>query len=125
MRVELRPSAPDDFVALLGRSQQFRARAITATADGVVLGIGGLVYLPNGEVWASVMMREAARRYPHAVHRAGRMAMAMIRSSGVKRVFARAEDHPRAVRWLERLGFTAVPDSDRVFVWRADVPHDR
>lgn len=120
---------PEDFAALeplLGGKHPYRARTLTATADGKVLGVGGLVYLPDGTTWASVVMSDEARRYPTAIHRAGLAAMKMIRRSGARRVFARAEDgNNTARRWLMRLGFTEVADSDRIFVWRADAALDR
>jgi hypothetical protein len=120
MRVELRPSVPDDFAELadlLGGPHPFRARSLTALVDGKVIGIGGLVYRPNGEVWASVVMREEARRYPAAIHRAGLAAVRMMRAAGVRRVLASSENRPAAARWLLRLGFRQCGE---VYVWQPD-----
>jgi hypothetical protein len=63
-----------------------------------------------------------ARRYPVAFHRAGLMAMEMIRKSPVTQVVATADAGSEvAVRWLKRLGFQPARrqpiDGKILFVW--------
>lgn len=122
IRVLFRPSVADDFVALQGSPPIYRSRCTTATVEDRVIGIGGLVYPPDGEIWASVLMADEARQYPAAIHRAGRRAMAEFRRLGVKRVFAEAQPgNPAAERWLLRLGFVAIDVLGRkAFVWRPE-----
>jgi RimJ/RimL family protein N-acetyltransferase len=116
-RVELRPSVAADFLALQGCPPAWRCQCITALVDGRVIGIGGVVHLPNGTHAASVIMNEEARRYPVAIHRAGRAAIAKFRELGLKRVLAFADaDTPASERWLERLGFRRL---NGVFVWES------
>jgi RimJ/RimL family protein N-acetyltransferase len=118
-RVALRPTVEADFVALQGKPPLFRCRCLTAVVDGRVIGIGGIVHAPDGTVWASVLMAAEAQRYPVAIHRAGRAAIAMFRQLGLRRVLAAAErNNLKAERWLRRLGFreTAL-GGQRVFVW--------
>jgi hypothetical protein len=125
VRVELRPSRPEDFLALVGDLPPYRVKTLTAVAGERVLGIGGLIYI-NGELWASVQMAPEARQFRVAIHRAGLMAMRMIRASGARRVYAEAQlENAAARRWLLRLGFEPVPGSERAFVWRSDVAADR
>lgn len=123
MRVEFRPSRPEDFLELIGGPPGHRAKTITALAGDRVLGVGGVIYI-NGELWASLQMAPEARRYPTAIHRAGLKAIELFRAIGARRVYANAQpDNPAAERWLERLGFSRV--SDRHFVWRSDASDDR
>jgi hypothetical protein len=127
-RVTLRPTIPEDLPFLIGEPLPCRIRAITAvltTEEGErknsrpssvvrppssekVIGIGGIAFPPDGPVWAFVQQAPEAKKYPVAFHRAGLMAMKMIRESGVREVVATADaDNEAAVRWLRRLGFDA------------------
>ena len=97
-----------------------RIRAITALAGETVIGVGGIGYRPDGTVIAFVHMNDEARKYPAAIHRAGVMAMRMIRDSGAPLVVAEAQPgNPKAQRWLERLGFKAMQVGGvTAFVWK-------
>jgi hypothetical protein len=149
-KITLRPTVPADLPHVVGEPLPFRIRAITALADDRVIGMGGIAFPPGGPAIAFVQLAPApkdgddresgqeparaagipeARRYPVAFHRAGLMAMEMIRASGVAQVIATADaGNAAAVRWLKRLGFAPAerqPIEDRIlFVWqnrRADV----
>ena len=127
MRVQLRPSRPEDFAALadlVDGGPAYRVRSITALLDGEVVGIGGLIYRPNGEVWASMALREGARRYRTLVHRCGRAGMRLIKQSGARCVYAKAQPgNAAAERWLERFGFRR--HAGDTFVWRRDAADHR
>jgi hypothetical protein len=128
-KVTLRPTAPADLPYVVGEPLPYRIRAITALADERIIGLGGVAFPPHGPAIAFVQFAPAptgdgpeARRYPVAFHRAGLMAMEMIRGAGVAQVIATADaGNPAAVRWLKRLGFAAAerqPIAGRVlFVW--------
>jgi hypothetical protein len=120
MRVELRPTIAADLAHLIDEPLPHRIKATTALVDGRVIGVGGIGYRPDGTVIAFVQMDEQARRYPAAIHRAGRMAMAMIAASRIPLVIAEAQPgNPAAERWLLRLGFEPVAiDGRKAFVWR-------
>lgn len=122
MRVVLRPTVAADLPFCIGVPLPHRIRAITAVAGDKVIGIGGIGYRPDGTVVAFVTMNEEARLYPAAIHRAGLMAMDMIRACRVPMVVAEAqEDNPAAERWLLRLGFCRILiDGAAAFVWRRD-----
>jgi N-acetylglutamate synthase-like GNAT family acetyltransferase len=111
----IRPSTAADFVALVGKAPPTRVRAVTVVDGETLLGIGGLLIHPNGDVWASMVVAPEARRYPVSMHRGGLRLMQIAREAGFSRVFATADDGPRSVAWLERLGFEHSQGG--VFVW--------
>jgi hypothetical protein len=105
--------------------------------------MGGIAFPPEGPAIAFVQLspssqQEAAgaaepaaasipeaRRYPVAFHRAGLMAMAMIRRSHVAQVVATADaGSDVAVRWLKRLGFQPAERQQiagkLLFVWNRE-----
>lgn len=121
-KVTFRPARREDIAALQGDSPlPYRVQAIAGEVDGRVIGIGGLVFRPDG-VWASIMLTDEARRYKLAMHRAALMTLAMAERAGIRTLYASAEDgRAGAVAWLERLGFTREPASSAagdLFVWR-------
>jgi RimJ/RimL family protein N-acetyltransferase len=104
--VRLRPAIASDLPHVVGEPLPFRIRAITVLADERVIGLGGIGFPPHGPVIAFVQQTAEARRYPVAFHRAGLLAMRMIRESGLAEVVATTDrNSPRAIRWIERLGF--------------------
>jgi hypothetical protein len=142
-KVTLRPTILADLPHVIGEPLPYRIRAITALIDDRIIGMGGIAFPPCGPAIAFVQLvppstegaavRDGehgatgipeARRYPVAFHRAGLMAMDMIRTSGVTQVVATADaGSDAAVRWLKRLGFEAA-EGQRIagkllFVWNA------
>src|SRR5262245_60472519 len=105
--ITLRPAIAADLPHVIGEPLPWRIRAITALADGRVIGLGGVALPTHGPAIAFVQLAPApdggspeARRYPVAFHRAGLMAMAMIRASGAATVIATADaGSATAVRW--------------------------
>jgi hypothetical protein len=132
-RVLIRPTMPEDLPHLIAEPLPFRVRCFTAilmtddatrddasyngseNADspGAVIGIGGVAFPPSGPAWAFVQRSPLAKRYPLSLHRAGLMAMAMIRESGLHEVVATADaSDAAALRWLLRLGFIEADHQD-------------
>jgi hypothetical protein len=128
-KITLRPAIAADLPDVIGEPLPWRIRAITALADNRVIGLGGIAFPPGGPAIAFVQLAPGpdggtpeAGRYPVAFHRAGRMAIDMIRASGVAQVIATADaGSAAAVRWLKRLGFIAAERQDIegriLFVW--------
>ncbi len=122
-KITLRPTVPADLPHVVGEPLPYRIRAITALADERIIGLGGIAFPPDGPAIAFVQLAPSlaesdgrepdraagipeAKRYPVAFHRAGLMAIKMIRASGVAKVIATADPGSAvAVRWLKRLGF--------------------
>jgi hypothetical protein len=128
--VHLRPTIASDLPHVIGESLPFRIRAITMLADDRVIGLGGIAFPPHGPVIAFVQQTAEARKYPGAFHRAGLQAMQMIQGSGLGEVIATTDrDSPRAIRWIERLGFVraaAQPIPDKwLFEWTRGREDDR
>ena len=119
MRITLRPSVASDFLALIDRSPAYRCQCLTAEADGKILGLGGFMFPPGGDVWCSAFITDEGRKYPVALHRVGLAVMALGRRRGFAKVYATAQpDNPAAERWLERLGFRPTDVAgEKVFVW--------
>jgi RimJ/RimL family protein N-acetyltransferase len=123
MPVTIRPTVAADFDHLVHRPPPFRLRALTVLDGDRVLGIGGVALPPHGTPLAFVEQAPDAKRYAISFHRAGLLAMRMIRDLGLNEVTATCDpDDPAALRWLARLGFVlsdAQPIDGRVlFVWR-------
>jgi hypothetical protein len=140
-QVTLRPTISADLAHVIGEPLPYRIRAVTALVDERIIGVGGIAFPPYGPAIAFVQLAPSsrqdtalgdgeraaasireARRYPVAFHRAGLMAMEMIRGSAVAQVVATADAGSEvAVRWLKRLGFRPAqrqPIAGKVlFVW--------
>ncbi len=122
-RVTIRTTQPEDLAAVVGEPLPFRIRALTVLDGDKVLGVGGIGFPPHGSPIAFVQQAPDAHKYPVSFHRAGLAAMRLIRESGVAEVISTADpDSPRAIRWLERLGFVRAPlqtiPGRILFVWR-------
>jgi hypothetical protein len=120
--VRLRPTIASDLPEIIGEPLPFRIRAITVLADDRIIGIGGIAFPPDGPVIAFVQQTQDAKNYPVAFHRAGLLAMRMIRGAGIMQVIATTNrNSPAAIRWIERLGFVrscVQPIDDKLlFEW--------
>lgn len=119
--VVFRPATSRDFVEFASSLPPHRVRAFVGEIDGVTLGIGGLAYLPNGSVLAFCDLKEEARRYPVALHRAGRETLRFAAELGIRKILATADNlQPAAERWLLRIGFVPTEiDGVRIFIWHS------
>jgi N-acetylglutamate synthase-like GNAT family acetyltransferase len=105
-RVVVRPATLADIEAFIG-PPPCRIRALTAEIDGRIIGIGGLCYLPSGDVGIFSTLTDEFRQHKFALHRAGLLLMRMAREMGLKRIVGLLDETRADVsaRWLERLGF--------------------
>jgi N-acetylglutamate synthase-like GNAT family acetyltransferase len=112
-RAVIRHSTQADIDAMMSAPLPCRVRSLTIEVDGRVLGIGGIAYLPNGEVGVfSELTDEVRQDYPVTLHKAGRRLMAMIRDLGLKKLVATTDPEAKTPqRWLERLGFEATGET--------------
>jgi hypothetical protein len=139
-KVTLRRAILADLPHVISGPLPCRIRAITALIDDRVIGLGGLALPDTGPAIAFVQLAPAsgndaaspgsdgvaeAKRYPVSFHRAGLLAMQMIRDSTAAQVIATADaGSDVAVRWLKRLGFKPADeqeiDGKLLFVWNRD-----
>lgn len=118
----IRPTRLADLDHIIGEPLPYRIQALTVLDGDRVMGIGGISYTPYGVI-AFVQQTLEARNYPVTFHRAGLAAMRMIRESGAEEVLSTVDrEDDRAVRWLERLGFTSagvdLPNGRLLYVWK-------
>lgn len=121
MTATVRPALPSDF-DLFGDRPPARVKAWALEHDGEVIGIGGLLALPDGG-WAGFLDLKpgAGKRAPKSLHKGAIAFMEEQRRQGIRRVTATAdlEASPAAERWLQRLGFREYQvNGAKVFVCR-------
>lgn len=115
--VSIMPTTAEDCKALLEQIPTFRIRAMTAHVDGKPVAIGGLTYLPGGNVIAFLEGYDAVKRWPVTMHKAVRRGLEEAKARGVRRIVAIADGAVEAApRWLERLGFQPTAQ-DGVYLW--------
>jgi hypothetical protein len=117
----IRPAVPSDFDLFKDRPPA-RVKAWALEHAGQVLGVGGLIALPDGK-WAGFLdlMPGVAKRYPKTLHQAACTFLKQQKRQGIRRITATADldASPAAERWLIRLGFREVQMSGmKVFIWQ-------
>ena len=106
MALVVEPATVKDFLDFSGKLPPHRCVAWAARLDGVVIGLGGLMILPEGGCLAFVDMKEEARQFHKTLHQTGLRFMRHARTLNLGPIYATTETGvPRADEWLERLGF--------------------
>lgn len=119
MKARIRPATREDILKVYPRVP-CRLRALAVEDDEKLLGVGGLIFQPDGVVVAFVVFCEGVTGKSAAVtlHKAGLMTMQMARDLGIRRVVANADlQFPAAERWLARLGFEPF---EGVWLWKGN-----
>lgn len=98
----------------------FTADAVAATVDGRLVAVGGLAIV-SGVPTGFLDVKEEARRWPLLMHKTALAILAKAKASGRRRVIAAYDPtDERAIRWLVRLGFRPVDDTNEaVMTWQA------
>jgi len=105
-RIALRPTVAADMAALDYPGHPYRIRFLTMTDGDAVIGVGGLVFRPDGTVWIAAVLKPAARKARLTLHRAGLTVLREARARGLTRLYAIADpSQPRSEAWLQRCGF--------------------
>ena len=100
------PAKAQDFLDFAGALPPYRVLAWTARFEGKVIGIGGILFVPDGGRLAFVDMSDEARRFKKTLHKTGLLFMREMRELGIGTIIATTETKvPRADEWLLRLGF--------------------
>lgn len=117
MKIEVRPASREDIVAFCGDCRQ-TVRAYVGVQNGEVIALGGLSFI-RGRVVAFCDLGDQARHHPKTLHQVARRVMKKALDAGYKHVFAlRDEGEPTAPRWLTRLGFRPIDETERVYLWQ-------
>jgi hypothetical protein len=97
----------------------FTADAVAATIDGQLVAVGGLAIV-SGVATAFLDVKDEARDFPILMHRTAMRILARAKASGRRHIYAAYDPtDERAVRWLVRLGFRPVEDSEAaVMKWQ-------
>lgn len=114
MTTQVAPTTRDDVGAFFPQASPWRIRALTASVDGKIIGIGGIAHHYDGSMVAFIEASEAdCKRYPVTLHKAALRALKEWRALGIKRVFAKVDTSREAAgRWLLRLGFRRAGQID-------------
>jgi hypothetical protein len=117
----VRPTTAADIIALAGEPLPYQVRCVTIDLGGEPLGFGGIAYFPEHNLYlAFARLTERARKYPVALHKAGKRSLEIAREMGAEWVAATADPAvPASERWLERLGYQRgdlIPTGERVFL---------
>ena len=118
--ITIRPSVPADFDAL-GLRRPYRLHGMTGIDEaGKIIGLGGVAYAPDGQVFAFSELTPDAAKYRVTLHKAGLKVLETAKAMGIRELVACADmvRSPAAERWLERLGFMpADRGGEKVWIW--------
>ncbi len=116
-----------DFLDYAGALPPYRSFAWAARLDGRIIGIGGVLLMPDGGRYAFLDVNDEARKFPHALHRAGLRFMDQMRHANIGPIVATTMTNvPRANEWLLRLGFTCHDFGEaRIFIQGGPDQSDR
>lgn len=118
MKVEIRPATLADLDAYAVEQAQYRVRGYVGLIDGIIVGIGGIAYLSNGQMLAFLNLDQEARdKAPVALMKVAVRVLREARERGIQTINAVCDDTiPAASRFLARLGF--VHAGDGVYQYR-------
>lgn len=114
-RLVVRPFQPED-AKLEGGEAGTPSVGLTALIDGELAGYGGIT-LMGGRHWGFFHLGGEGGKYLRGgakvwVHRMTLQLLASVQSVG--EIWAVCDEvYPNAARWMERLGFRQVPDSEK------------
>lgn len=119
MALVVGPATAQDFLDYAGALPPYRALAWAARLDGRVIGLGGLLYLPDGGRYAFLDVGDEARRFHKTLHATAIKFMRHVCESNIGPIVATTTTNvPRANEWLTRLGFRSVNEGEtRVFIF--------
>ena len=119
-RLVIRPATKADIDAVVELANKPSIRAWVAEIDGRILGMAG-IFRHDGRWYGYADMTDEIRGHKMALGRAARRFLAGVDRDGIKYIYAEASPtQPRAVAWLESLGFRIDARGGHYYRWRAD-----
>jgi hypothetical protein len=86
---------------------------MTAVLDGEILGYGGIQQYKDGRWWGVLDVNDERGRIPTMIHRFAVGILKAAMEAGITVYVLCDTAHPRAVPWMERLGFVPVPKEQK------------
>lgn len=123
--IEIRPTTQADIVAFSGHRSQKTIRAFTVLLDGEVTCIAGVTIEPDG-VMAFSDLREGLQVPKMTIYRYAKQLADLIRGWGLPAAAVADPNRPNSDRFLERMGFCYIIDSEegKVFgIWQEQPSH--
>lgn len=118
--IELIPTTQAHIAELADKNVPFRVKAVTATVDGRVVGIGGIGFPKDGMPTAFAFITDELRARKVTLHKIGLRCVSEWRAAGIRQVMALADSNVNAAeRWLLRYGFEKqIIDGRSIFTLR-------
>lgn len=122
--IEVRPATEADVSAYFNGNPppgmaHARLLAYAGVKDGEVFGVGGVIYMPNGDVMGFFDLTDEGRKHVVTVHRAALRVLSTWQLRGHRSLLIRLDRSiPRAEAWARRLGFAPLHDQEGVWTWR-------
>lgn len=108
------PASDADFVAFYGRPAPETWLGMAAWDDGLIVGMGLVVWNENGCAMGFVDRRGPVSAF--AMHRAVKKVLGILKSVGEPAVYVTCDERiAKAEYWLKRLGFTPMDDNPEVW----------
>lgn len=122
--IEVRPATDADIATFFGGQppealRQARLLAYAGVDGDKVLGIGGVLYMPDGLVLGFLDLSDEGRRHAVTLHRAAIRFLRTWRERGHRTLRITIDrSKPRAEAWARRLHFEPLHDQDGVWACR-------
>lgn len=122
MRVEMRYATAADYAALHGEANlPFTRYGFALALDGMPVALACLRYDKGRYLLGSVDLKPEARRHPLALHRWAKKVLEVVGRMNVRSFVVIADSKiPRSEAWIERLGFSAIGETETgtVYQWQ-------
>jgi hypothetical protein len=115
--IEIVPATAELLDVYFGETPAPRIRGYVALLDGRPIGVGGFAYR-GGTVEVFSNIKPEMKQYRVTLFKVARMIMRHVEIVGLPAFATPDPDEPTADRFLARLGFERVSDSE-VFRWRS------
>ena len=117
--MKVRVASKEDIEAYSDMAPKPTLKAWAGEVDGEIVALGGIAFA-KGRWFAFCDLKEGAKDYPMTIMRTAKKVFEYAREKNIRFVYAEADpDEPKAVRWMESLGFQLDPRSQHLYRWRA------
>lgn len=104
----IRPIRGQDLIDLLGRRYPYSIRGYAAEQDGVVVGVGGIMYSQPLQCFS--LITDEMKKDKRAVVKAVRFMRELLNSYSAPVYAIASEDEPTAPGFLKHIGFEQIDE---------------